>query len=88
MIENVFSPYAKNWFESIKYGWNKKTMIIGGKHNLGPKFSLFIKFLLKKYMRIYNYELKSEKYREGKSDITNDTIYTIIFSFGPITSPS
>ncbi len=88
LIENVFSPFAQNWFESIKYGWNRKNVIIGGKHNLGPKFSLFIKLLLNKYMKIYNYELKTEEYREGKSEETNDTIYTIIYSFGPIRSPS
>lgn len=55
LIENVFSPDAQNWFDHISYGWNKKTVIIGGKHNLGRNFSLFIKNLMMNYMRIYNY---------------------------------
>ena len=83
LIENVFSPDAQNWFDSVRYGWNKNTMIIGGKHNLGGNFSLFIKYLMIKYMRIYNYKLITEDFRECKSEDNNNLIYTIIFTFAP-----
>lgn len=86
LIENVFSPDAQNWFDSIRYGWNKKTMIIGGKHNLGRNFSRFIKYLLKKYMKVYNYELVSKEYRENKSELDNNIIQTIILNFSPMSS--
>lgn len=81
LIENVFSPDAQNWFESINFGWNNKTMVIGGKHNLGSNFSLFIKYLLIKYMKIYNYGLISEEFRETKSENSNNLIYLIILNF-------
>ncbi|MBY9013655.1 MAG: hypothetical protein KGD70_14890 [Candidatus Lokiarchaeota archaeon] len=32
LIENVFSPDAQNWFESVNFGWNNKTMVIDEKH--------------------------------------------------------
>lgn len=86
LIENVFNPDAQNWFDSVRYGWNKKIMIIGGKHNLGHNFSLFIKYLLENYMKIYNYGLISEELREDESDEHDKSINTIIFSFGPLTS--
>jgi len=82
LIENVFSPDAQNWFDHISYGWNKKTIVIGGKHNLGRNFSLFIKYLMMNYMRIYNYELISEELRESKSE-NNKLIYVIILNFRP-----
>lgn len=88
LIENVFAPDAQNWFDSIRYGWNKKIIVIGGKHNLGRNFSLFIKFLMIKYMKIYNYELKSEEFRECKSKNNNKLIYIIILNFIPISSRS
>ena len=84
LIEDVFNPNAQNWFESVRYGWNKKTLIIGGKHNLGRNFSLFIKYLMKKYMRIYDYELISEEFRENKSEHNNNLIYTIVLNFSPV----
>lgn len=86
LIENVFSPDAQNWFDSIRYGWNKKTLVIGGKHNLGRNFSHFIKYLLKKYMKVYNYELVSKEFRENKSELDNNIIQTIILNFSPMSS--
>ena len=84
LIEDVFKPDAQNWFESVRYGWNKKTMIIGGKHNLGRNFSLFIKLLMIKYMGIYDYELISEEFREKKSEYNNNLIYTVVLNFSPV----
>ena len=84
LIEDVFNPDAQNWFESVRYGWNKKTLVIGGKHNLGRNFSLFIKYLMIKYMGIYDYELISEEFRENKSEHDNNLIYTIILNFSPV----
>lgn len=84
LIEDVFNTDAQNWFESVRYGWNKKTIVFGGKHNLGRNFSLFIKYLLKKYMKVYNYELVSKEFRENKSERNNNLIYTIILNFRPI----
>lgn len=86
LIENVFNPDAQNWFDSIRYGWNKRILVIGGKHNLGRNFSLFIKFLMIKYMKIYNYKLKSEEFREYKSKKTDKLSYVIILNFIPISS--
>jgi len=82
LIENVFSPDAQNWLNNVRYGWDKKIMIIGGKHNLGDNFSLFIKCLMIKYMKIYNYKLISEEFRESKSEDNNRLEYIIILHFG------
>ena len=84
LIEDVFNPDAQNWFESVRYGWNKKTLVFGGKHNLGRNFSHFIKHLMIKYMRIYDYELISEEFRENKSEHNNNLIYTIVLNFSPV----
>jgi hypothetical protein len=86
LIENVFNPDAQNWFDSVRFGWNKKIMVIGGKHNLGTNFSLFIKYLLEKYMNIYNYKLVAEELRESKLEQCEKLINTIILSFGPISA--
>ncbi|MFX1410929.1 MAG: hypothetical protein ACFFA6_11280 [Promethearchaeota archaeon] len=83
LIENVFAPDAQNWFDSIRYGWNKKIMVIGGKHNLGRNFSRFIKYLMIKYMKIYSYELISKEFRECRSEYNDKLIYVIILHFGP-----
>ena len=84
LIEDVFNPDAQNWFESVRYGWNKNTIVIGGKHKLGRNFSLFIKYLMIKYLGIYDYELTSEEFRENKSEHNNNNlIYTIILNFSP-----
>ena len=83
LIQDVFKSDAQNWFETVRYGWNKKTMIIGGKHNLGRNFSLFIKLLIIKYMGLYDYELISEEFREKKSEYNNNLIYTVVLNFGP-----
>ena len=83
LVEGVFSPEAQNWFEDIKFGWNGKILILGGKHNLGPKFSLFIKHLMVKYMKVYGYELQKEEFRENQLKENEKMIYTVILYFIP-----
>ena len=83
LVNGVFSPDAQNWFEDIKYGWNGKILILGGKHNLGPNFSLFIKHLMIKYMAVYNYKLQKQEFREPQLKDDEKTFYTVILYFNP-----
>ncbi len=80
LIQGVFSPDAQNWFESIKYGWNDKILIVGGRHNMGKNFSVFFKFLMIKYMDFHDYKLKKDDYRETK---VKNPVYTVILHFKP-----
>lgn len=83
LVEGVFSADAQNWFEEVNFGWNGNILIIGGKHNLGPNFSLFIKHLLVKYMTLYDYKLQKEEFRETQSKKSENMRYTIILYFNP-----
>jgi hypothetical protein len=84
LVEGVFSPEAQNWFDDIKFGWNDKILIVGGKHNLGSNFSLFFKCLMIKYMKLYEYKLQKDDYRESQSKTdTKYPIYTVILHFNP-----
>ena len=83
LVNGVFSPDAQNWFEDIKFGWNGQILIIGGKHNLGSKFSLFIKLLMMKYLEVYGYTLQKEEFRETQSKDGEKMRYTVILYFNP-----
>ncbi len=83
LVEGVFSADAQNWFEDVNFGWNGDILIMGGKHNLGPNFSLFIKHLLIKYMALYDYKLQKEEFRETQSKKNENMRYTIILYFNP-----
>jgi len=83
LVEGVFSPDAQNWFENISFGWNGKILIVGGKHNLGPNFSLFFKHLILKYLNVYDYNLQKEDFRESKVKDSEKMIYTVILQFKP-----
>jgi hypothetical protein len=57
--KQVFSNEGMNWFESTKLTRSKTTVNFSGSHNLGKNFSIFITFLLKKYIASRNYKMKS-----------------------------
>ena len=57
--KQVFSNEGMNWFESTKLTRSKTTVNFSGSHNLGKNFSIFITYLLKKYIASRNYKMKS-----------------------------
>jgi len=60
----IFSKDMQNWFEEIEWFEKGSTVILQGIHNLGPNFSLFIKYLMEFYTEDTNYELMKETFTE------------------------
>jgi len=90
LVSYVFAPDGQNWFISSKYFWRGVNVVFQGKHRLGNNFSLFIKFLLEKYLGRFNYEILREDFEEIKSlsKIKNEnnveqTTYSITLIFSP-----
>ena len=61
----IFSKDMQNWFEENNWFQRGSTLVMQGTHNLGPNFSLFIKYLLKFYSEDTNYELLKETFGEN-----------------------
>ncbi|MHA1777485.1 MAG: hypothetical protein DRO88_05685 [Promethearchaeia archaeon] len=58
LITQVFSAHGMNWFSDIHYEWKDMTCYVSGAHNLGKNFSVFIKFLIEKYIKPGSYRFK------------------------------
>jgi metal-responsive CopG/Arc/MetJ family transcriptional regulator len=59
----IFSKIGQAWFEEFTYFWDRKVLIVEGRHKLGHNFSDYIAKLLKDYVSMHQYELKQEEYR-------------------------
>ena len=83
LISVVLAPHGQNWLDSIEYFKKGQNFVVQGKHQLGTNFSLFIKFLLQKYLMRFGYEVIREDFAEikTKSIIKNQTdIEQLIYS--------
>ena len=65
--QQVFSETGMNWFTETRFQWlETEGVFFSGKHNLGTNFSIFIKYLLSKYLAKPFYHLTKEKIEPGK----------------------
>lgn len=72
LITQVFSAHGMNWFTDITYEWKDQTCFVSGTHNLGKNFSVFIKCLIKKYIKPGGYKLKRVEMTNSSIDFQID----------------
>jgi hypothetical protein len=65
LLSFTFSSQGQNWFHKFKSIWRKKSVIVYGTHDLGKKFSFYIKLILKKFMERYDYQITKEELRDN-----------------------
>lgn len=82
LVDNVFSIDGQKWFEKVRYTEKKNRIQIDGRHDLGPKFSLFIKFLLTEYLTPLDYALIHENMTSTELiESLNQKTYIVKFVF-------
>ncbi|MCF2138738.1 MAG: hypothetical protein K9W44_01620 [Candidatus Lokiarchaeota archaeon] len=74
LSSQVFSAHGMNWFTEIHFEWKELTCYFSGTHNLGRNFSIFIKFLLKKYIDPRSYKMKNIEVTNNSIDLQIDPI--------------
>ncbi|WP_371802283.1 hypothetical protein [Candidatus Lokiarchaeum ossiferum] len=74
LVQNVFSERGQNWFQKVHFSQKKDTIIIAGRHIMGERFSVFIRFLLEYYMEDINYHYESGMIRNSKSNRKTSTL--------------
>lgn len=57
LVTNVFSADGQKWFEKVRFTQKNNRVQIDGRHDLGSKFSLFVKYLLIEYFTPIGYKL-------------------------------
>ncbi|MHA1805042.1 MAG: hypothetical protein ACTSU4_11030 [Promethearchaeota archaeon] len=67
---NIFQYDGQNWFNSVKYLFNKDLLIFGGNHGFNEKFSLYVKYYLLNFLKSHSYHLIHENLGENKILLT------------------
>jgi len=91
LVKYIFSPLGHGWFDESNYTVRGRNITIYGKHNMGPKFHLFIKELLTLYFARANYEIIRErqenlraKAKEYNMTYVKRKFYLLSFTLAPI----
>ncbi|MFX1573181.1 MAG: hypothetical protein ACFFB0_10565 [Promethearchaeota archaeon] len=64
LTKSVFTVDGQNWLESVSYSQKGNEFIFEGEHDMVHNFSIFIKYLLSKYLAGDGYELIQEDYSQ------------------------
>ena len=64
IIKSIFTVDGQNWFESASYSKKEDEFIFEGEHDMEHNFSIFIKYLISKYLVGDGYELVQEDYSQ------------------------
>ena len=90
LISVVLAPGGQNWLDSIEFFRRGKNFVIQGKHQLGNNFSLFLRYLLQKYLIRFGYEITTEDFMEIKTHSrkknqtdTKQITYSLTLVFSP-----
>jgi len=64
LIKSVFSVDGQNWLENASYSKQGNDFIFEGEHDMIHNFSIFIKYLISKYLAGDGYKLIQEDYSQ------------------------
>ncbi|MFX1364483.1 MAG: hypothetical protein ACFFCE_05015 [Promethearchaeota archaeon] len=64
IIKSIFSIDGQNWFENASYSKKENEFIFEGEHDMDHNFSIFVKYLISKYLAGDGYELIQEDYSQ------------------------
>ena len=63
---NIFQYDGQNWFNSIKFVFNKDILTVGGNHYFSKNFSIYFKYFILKFLKPYSFKLIYENLEENK----------------------
>ena len=91
LVKYIFSPLGHGWFDESNYIVRGRNITIYGKHNMGPKFHIFIKELITLYFAQVNYKIIREREenlraqaKEYNMTYVKRKFYLISFTLAPI----
>ena len=90
LVKYIFSSKGHGWFDEVSFVKRGNNITIYGKHNMGPKFHLFIKELLNLYYANYKYSIIRERKQNLRKLIekydmreVKRRFYGLSFTLGP-----
>ncbi len=71
LVKYIFSPRGHSWFDECNYIARGSNISIYGSHNMGPKFHIFVKYLLQLYFHDIGYAIIRD--RQNMEDLISQS---------------